>query len=472
MPVSAYSSLLWKSGGTRCFHNGERTRKPSSQAYRRWGKSPSPSLPTSPLTTYHAQPWNIRYKEQGSNKVSTARLFNPNDVIQVDRNGVYELLEVKDSQCPGTVDKEDRTFTVKTIAKPEASLTVESQANSEFVPMNRSYILEPVCEGVSEHVDLDLRGRPPFQIVYNIAQANEQGGTRIIDQPTMNSIQARTRFQLHTSTPGRMFYEVKQLGDSMYPLEKNPNTVVPRWDRLLFEQQVFRRPSAHFKNRNRMSYCLNDNFTPLEASTSDGVVVLEGTPPFTLTLSIKNVIASNVQVLVVEIPTNVWKVDLPTYTFHSIGPHRITIDSVTDSSNCAQSILDPLLSSIWVDVAETAAIIPFDHKTDLCVGEVSQFQLEGIPPWTVGYKVNGKTYTKEVKTSPFSLVQQTAGDFAVNSIAHQQQMCKASVTDLKFTVHPLPSAQVGHGKKIYQDIHEGQFVLITVDWLPTDNWDR
>ena len=35
-------------------------------------------------------------------------------------------------------------------------------------------------------------------------------------------------------------------------------------------------------------------------------------------------------------------------------------------------------------------------------------------------------------------------------------MCKAAVTDLRFTVHPLPAARVGHGERIYQDIHEGR----------------
>ena len=41
-------------------------------------------------------------------------------------------------------------------------------------------------------------------------------------------------------------------------------------------------------------------------------------------------------------------------------------------------------------------------------------------------------------------------------------MCKAAVTDLRFKVHDLPSAQVGHGKKILQDIHEGmnEFIFI------------
>ena len=47
------------------------------------------------------------------------------------------------------------------------------------------------------------------------------------------------------------------------------------------------------------------------------------------------------------------------------------------------------------------------------------------------------------------------GEFAITSIAHQQKMCKTAVTDLRDTVHALPAAQVGHGKRIVQDIHEG-----------------
>ena len=73
------------------------------------------------------------------------------------------------------------------------------------------------------------------------------------------------------------------------------------------------------------------------------------------------------------------------------------------------------------------------------------------------YRINDKTYTQEVKTSPFSLLQQQPGEFAITSIAHQQKMCKASVTDLHLHIHSLPSAQVGDGKRIYQDIHEGVY---------------
>jgi hypothetical protein len=73
------------------------------------------------------------------------------------------------------------------------------------------------------------------------------------------------------------------------------------------------------------------------------------------------------------------------------------------------------------------------------------------------YRVNGKAYTQEAKQSPFS--QQQPGEFKITSIAQQQKMCKSTVADLSYAVHPLPTAQVGQGNKIFQDIHEGKRVV-------------
>ncbi|GLB35866.1 putative nucleoporin pom152 [Lyophyllum shimeji] len=405
-----------------------------------------------PLRLTGDGPWRIKYRQQEDSKVMTRTLTNPNDNLIVTQKGLYELVEVADAHCPGAIITEASTYEVKWVPRPSAKLSPQTRAFYE--PHNGSHILPAVCEGTADFVELDLQGRPPFQIMYNIAQ-NDNGGTRVIDQPILNSIQPHTRFQLQTLHPGRMYYEVKQIGDAEYPLTKHKNAVIPRNERLLFEQQIYMRPSARFRNRNRASYCLNDPFTPLDGVSPDRVILFHGTPPFTLKLSIKNVGTSQVETVTVDVFERTWKVDLPSYTFKAIGPHLVTIESVHDASNCAPAALDPLSSSIWVDVAETAAIIPFDRRVDYCVGEVIQFQLEGTPPWNIGYRINGKSYTHEAKVSPFALLQQQSGEFTITSIAHQQKLCKATVADLHFTVHPLPSAQVGHGKRIYQDIHEG-----------------
>jgi nucleoporin POM152 len=220
--------------------------------------------------------------------------------------------------------------------------------------------------------------------MYNIAQDNNAGGTKLLDQPTFNSIQPRTRFQLRTSQSGRIYYEVKQIGDANYPLSRHRNAVIPRAERLLFEQDVHTRPAASFKNHNRLSYCLNDAFTSTDLFSSDGSIKLEGTPPFQLKLAVKSVITSHVDFISVEVADHTWRVDLPEYRFNSVGPHHVSIVSIQDASFCTPSTLDPAKSSVWVDVAETAAITPFETRSTYCVGDVVSFQLAGNPPWTVG----------------------------------------------------------------------------------------
>jgi nucleoporin POM152 len=182
-----------------------------------------------------------------------------------------------------------------------------------------------------------------------------------------------------------MYYEVKQIGDVSYPLAQHKDAVIPRSQRLLFEQQVSKRPVAQFKNRNRVAYCLGDAFAPRDSATADGQIILEGAPPFKVGLSIKNYASSQVEFVDVEVLDLAWNVNLPDYKFNSIGPHLVAIESIQDASNCAPATLDPLSSSFWVDVSETAAISPLDRRMDYCAGDVSQFQLEGTPPWSIGY---------------------------------------------------------------------------------------
>ena len=220
--------------------------------------------------------------------------------------------------------------------------------------------------------------------MYNIARSVDSGGTRLLDQPTFNSIQPRTRFQLHTTEPGRIYYEVKQVGDTAYPLSKHKGIVIPRSDRPLFEQEVLMRPSARFASGNRLSYCLHENFIPQDKGTGDGVIILQGTPPFELTISVQNFAASERFTETVTVHDTTWRLDLPGYRFKSVGHHQVAIETVRDASHCDQKLPDSHERSIWVDVAESAAIVPFDRREHFCVGEVAQFQLEGIPPWTIG----------------------------------------------------------------------------------------
>lgn len=210
----------------------------------------------------------------------------------------------------------------------------------------------------------------------------DNGGIRLTDQPSFSSLQSSSYFQLQTSTPGRFYYEITTVGDALYPVQKN-TPLLPVSSRLQFEQQIFPRPTAFFKRSDRVSYCLYDAFVHRGDSSADGTVVLKGTPPFILELSVKNLASSEVHEEVVEISSHEWILNIPHYIFRTVGSHLVVIDSIRDASNCPHSNLDVGRRQLWIDVAESAVIVPFDRREDYCVGEALQFQLEGTPPWRI-----------------------------------------------------------------------------------------
>lgn len=211
-----------------------------------------------------------------------------------------------------------------------------------------------------------------------------RGYERPRDQITFHSIQHISRLPLKTSDPGVHEYHITHVGDAAYPLPPpRVRTSPPRLSGTILEQEVLARPSAHFKSSGRVSYCLNEAFVPRPGSSDDGTIVLSGKPPFKVSFVIKNVASSETRTETVEFSSNEWKVQFPSYIFNTVGPHVVTLQSFEDASLCPPSLVDTGRRTFWIDVAETAAIVPFERRDDFCVGDVLQFQLEGNAPWRV-----------------------------------------------------------------------------------------
>lgn len=69
---------------------------------------------------------------------------------------LFHHTQITDSQCPGSVIVDSSTYRVDWIARPSAKLS--SQTRATYEAYNNSHILPPICEGVDDHVDLDLIG--------------------------------------------------------------------------------------------------------------------------------------------------------------------------------------------------------------------------------------------------------------------------------------------------------------------------
>lgn len=270
-------------------------------------------------------------------------------------------------------------------------------------------------------------GRPPFQVAYSYSN-QLSGRDKLEDQEVFNSIQTTSRIQLRTSQPGHHQYHLSHVGDAAYPLPapRERSKRSPRYSGTVLKQEVLPRPSVYFKSAGPASYCLNEALVPRPGHYDDPTVVLVGKAPFKLTLSIKNVATSETRTAVVDVLTNEWKVEVPTYSLQTVGPHQITIESFQDSSSCSPSPVDPELRTFAIEVAETAAIVPFDRRQDWCVGDVLQFQLEGNAPWRIEY-VFGTPYVSAprlIRTQFMKLPLQWKGHLCDVQDPQVQQSCR------------------------------------------------
>ncbi|KAG8878600.1 hypothetical protein FRB97_002382 [Tulasnella sp. 331] len=327
-----------------------------------------------PLRLTGEGPWKVQYRRAGDpSSVRTENVNSQNSELRVSEKGTYELTEVQDKRCAGSVVPQEGTWDVDWVPKP----TVQFSPSAGLLAKNDSIMRPAVCEGIDDFAEVRLTGRAPYQISYFLSGRDGQE-----ERLTFNSVQATARLQLRTAKAGHFAYRLTSVGDASYPPQIEPAAANILRGQYL-EQNILSRPTAYFKSPDRLLYCLGDAFEAKSHHGNEGLIILNGLPPFMLRLSIKNFATNEVAQETVNVSGHEWKVALPSYRFTSMGATLVTIDTVTDSSSCSEATVDPSKRSIWADVAETAAIVPFDSKIDYCIGDPVSFQLEGTPPWTV-----------------------------------------------------------------------------------------
>lgn len=109
-----------------------------------------------PLRLTGRAPWTIKYRnvDAAPDEVIQKRLTSTNDVITVSQKGTYEILEVSDDQCPGTVDPLASAFEVNWLPRPEIRLA----NTAALIPDGEKFSKREVCEGDVDTVEINLIG--------------------------------------------------------------------------------------------------------------------------------------------------------------------------------------------------------------------------------------------------------------------------------------------------------------------------
>lgn len=226
-------------------------------------------------------------------------------------------------------------------------------------------------------------GAAPYTFSWSTTRALD-GQKTTPRSSTDGSSHSTAIFHLETSDPGVYTYSFDKIGDVNYRPGPQGITSAARSRKLLLEQEVYARPSASFQSTAPISVCSHDSIGPSSSTSKSPVVMFRGKAPFSIELNIWTAKRVSPFVRRVDnIKTTEWKLEVPDFEFDGVGSYSIAIARVQDASGCDQDVLGDDESTIKVEVAETASIIPLSKAQDVCVGQELAFMLQGSSPWTL-----------------------------------------------------------------------------------------
>lgn len=398
-----------------------------------------------PLRLQGEPPWIVTYvnldeREKKSPIKLTRSFTHDNDQLEIQNAGTYEIVNVQDSSCPGSVDLLANQFVVRWIPRPTISIV----ENSLVQKVDGRYFKQGICEGDEDATQIAFSGTAPYTVEYNQKLKPDQGSISKRAQKITagNSVAS---FKMASAEPGLYEYEFFKLGDSSYSQDSSAHTL------LTVQQRVHSRPSARFLHVGKTyKYCK-------EEETGDEVIPITftGVPPFYLEIDIRHHATSKPEVI------NIPHIDQKNYDFHlphkvlGFGTHAVTIRKVRDSRGC-QKKMDVDAPQIQVSVADIPSISPLEAQTDFCVGDRVSYTLSGSPPFKVFYTFQGLERKASIPTTTFRRIAEKPGEFKITGISDQRSTddCRARVEIIK-TVHEMPSVRISKGRIATVDIHEG-----------------
>ena len=374
--------------------------------------------------------------------------------------GTHELLSVSDSICTGSVQGLTK-LQVLTLDKPFMKLVTDQG-------LQKSFNKPDVCAGESGNFQIDLNGKAPFKVKYtlnfrplSITGHEMKGETKELVEVVDTSF---LRISFDSQKPGIYTYKFTGISDDNYKsfVAAEPITVTQRINNI---------PKALFGEADqKVFYCMSSSVAPYKLN-----VLLYGKAPFNVKIEQKRdsqhvgyIIKNNIGLDSLKSRKDGGFEWVPTpETIDGMGKHEFLLHSVSDGNGCTFNFdsSDPV--STFFEIADQARITSF-NPSDVCIGDLLSYTLQGTPPFTIGYAWKGEPQPELIVADPMlSFWMGGAGDLVITKICNSAECCDENVaTDTKLTthVHALPRAIVGSGDDSFDDIKEGDESSFSVDF--------
>ncbi|KAI0893186.1 hypothetical protein F4806DRAFT_212558 [Annulohypoxylon nitens] len=406
-----------------------------------------------PLKLSGDGPWKVGYRNL--NGTSSERQLHvarsSNDFIKATELGVYEIIDLTDDMCPGTINPKAKTFEVKWFPRPELSFMPNEAI--EPIEKDNKFVKKDVCEGDIDGFEVALKGSPPYHVEYEVRHKPKSGGVSIT-RKDFDAALGKASISLDTAKAGLYTYTFSGLSDNLYNDKRQSEP-------LTLEQTVNAKPTASFVKPGQTFKMCMDDLEPKETIP----IKLEGKAPFYLEVEIKQYSANIAEVFRIHhIPTHNYGIQIPRQ-YLKLGGQQIRISKVRDARSCQQKT-DIGSGVVHIQLYEAPSIYPLEQRSDYCVGERIAYTLSGTPPFEVQYEFAGKQMKAKSQTTNFRRIAESPGDFTITSVSDKGSECRKAVR-LSKAIHPMPSVRISKGRVIQVDIHEGSEVEILFEFWGT-----
>lgn len=282
---------------------------------------------------------------------------------------------------------------------------------------------------------VDLAGKPPFRFEYAHSFTDLSGISVPMSKQFIDVDTSFIRQAIDISKPGTHIYKLISVSDHHYQYPIKPS--LHSQNIFAVQQNVNPSPIAVFiDTQPRIVHCISKAIGDFELSMK-----LVGEPPFELEIeeTRDNIHISTINKLIpIEELSPIAEDGLKSYRYllqtegqSHMGKYQYIISSVKDSAGCSSTFerdngAPGTLTTIEIaDQAKITAINP----SIVCVGDIIAFNLQGTPPFTVGYSFNGEKQSDiEIVDPLLSLWAGVEGNLTITKVCNAMQCCDKDVS--------------------------------------------
>ncbi|SMN19180.1 similar to Saccharomyces cerevisiae YMR129W POM152 Nuclear pore membrane glycoprotein [Maudiozyma saulgeensis] len=454
-----------------------------------------------PLKLSGEGPFKVKYQHMGSDGHVLGSFENRFETsykasLKVSKEGLYKLLDVRDSSCRGEIIQGEELFKVSYLKKP--TFTIQDKFSKLKKITDSVFTNPPVCQDTGETIDLLLTGSPPFILNYDLITPNGNVMSEKIQVATKY-----TSLKIPNNEAGEYVVTIKSIYDSNYEeLEsKSGATINNDPDEKIIKQVVNPLPYIEFASQEKTFRTCSANIDQEALLDPIKIKQYSGRGPFTVAFNVYHESTSRTEELTLE---NVSPDRFPfqkLYDGLKLGNHVISIVKITDANGCTNDLrnvkntqlkryvrdgIENFISEeesaisrnhISISITDVPKIHLLDSQVEYCVGDYVTYQLNGIAPFTIQYTFNDVLLKTQEHSSQFVRLASEPGLITIDSIEDSTSQCLVNFTKpgmekelkrLSLNVHPIPSVTVSQGNYVVEDIHEGgqAEVLFTFEGTP------